>query len=341
MEYETGMIDTRFYISHGPLTLAQLIEGLAAELPDDKFGEEEVSSGGVLAESLPNQLCFLDNKRHKEQVKTANATACFVTERLAEVVGAQHIIPIVTKTPRAHFARAMQKMASRKTLANSEGAAKIAKSAKVHSSAVIGAGAVIEDGVEIAPYAVIGPGVHIGARTVIGSHADIRCAIIGRDCKIKPSSVIGGAGFGVTGDENGLLDIPHLGRVYIGDRVSIGSQSCVDRGQIGDTRIEDDVKIDNLVQIAHNCTIGAGTVIAAHTGISGSCVVGNGVQMGGNVGLADHLNIGDGVSIAARAGVMHDIPEGEVWSGIPAMPIREHMRIVSATRKLIQKPKKD
>ena len=335
------MIDTRFYISRGPFTLAELIEGFSAELPDAKFGDEEVSSGGILSESRPGQICFLDNKRHKEQALTAKATACFVTERLADVIGAQHIIPIVTKTPRAHFARAIQKMASRKILATSKGEAKIAKLANVHSSAIIGAGAVIEEGAEIGPYAIIGPGVHIGAGTLIGSHADIRCAVIGKQCKVKPSAVIGGAGFGVTGDEKGMLDIPHLGRVIIGNRVSIGSQSCVDRGQIGDTVIGDDVKVDNLVQIAHNCTIGEGTIIAGHTGISGSCEVGKAVQMGGNVGLADHIKVGDGASIAARAGVMHDIPAGEVWSGIPAMPIREHMRLVSATRKLIQKPKKD
>ncbi|MEP3891538.1 MAG: UDP-3-O-(3-hydroxymyristoyl)glucosamine N-acyltransferase [Hellea sp.] len=335
------MIDTRFYISRGPLTLAELIDGLATSLPDAKFGDEIISSGAILAESQPQQICFLDNKRHKDQALTAKATACFVTERLAEVVGAQHIIPIVTKTPRAHFARAMERLAARKTLASSEGAAKIAKTAKVHSSAVIGAGAVIEEGAEISPYAIIGPGVQIGANTVIGPHVDIRCAIIGQGCKIKPSAVIGGAGFGVTGDENGMLDIPHLGRVIIGDRVSIGSQSCVDRGQIGDTVLGDDVKVDNLVQIAHNCTIGAGTVIAGHTGISGSCTVGSGVQMGGNVGLADHITVGDGVSIAARSGVMNNIPAGEVWAGVPAMPFRDFMRFVSTTRKLSQKPKKD
>ncbi len=335
------MIDTRFYNSHGPLSLADLIEGMAAELPDAKFSDEMISCGAILAKSQAGQICFLDNKRHKDQALTAKATACFVTERLAENVGARHIIPIVTKTPRAHFARAMKQLATPKSLCGSDGEAKVAKSAQIHSSAVIGAGAVIEDAVEIAPYVIIGPGVHIGAGSVIGSHVDIRCAIIGKKCKIKPSSVIGGAGFGVAADENGMIDIPHLGRVIIGDRVSIGSQSCVDRGQIGDTVVESDVKIDNLVQIAHNCTIGEGTVIAGHTGISGSCNVGKGVQMGGNVGLADHLSVGDGASIAARAGVMHNIPAGEVWSGIPAMPIREHMRVVNATRKLVQKPKKD
>jgi len=158
------MIDTRFYISRGPLSLADVIDGLAATLPDAKFRDEEISSGAVLAESQPGQICFLDNKRRKDDALTAKATACFVTERLADIVGGQHIIPIVTKTPRAHFARAMAKLGARKTLANSEGEAKIAKSAKVHSSAIIGAGAIIGDGVEIAPYAIIGPGVEIGAR---------------------------------------------------------------------------------------------------------------------------------------------------------------------------------
>ena len=335
------MFDTRFYIPRGPLSLAELIEGFAAELPDAKFEDEMISSGAILSQSQPGHICFLDNKRHKDQALTAKATACFVTERLAETIGAQHIIPIITKTPRAHFARAIERLAVSKNLSSSEGAAKIAKSAKIHSSVVIGAGAIIEEGVEIGPYTVIGPGVHIGANSSIGSHVDIHCTVMGKGCKIKSSVVIGGSGFGVTGDENGLVDIPHLGRVIIGNYVSIGSQSCFDRGQIGDTLIGSNVKVDNLVQIAHNCSIGDGTVIAGHVGISGSCQVGKNVQMGGNVGIADHIIVGDEASIAARSGVMHNIPAGEVWSGIPAMPIREHMRVVSATRKLIQKPKKD
>ena len=88
------MIDTRFYIPHGPFTLAELTEGMTAELPDATFGDEDVSSGGILSKSLPGQICFLDNKRHKEQALTAKATACYVTERLADIIGAQHIIPV-------------------------------------------------------------------------------------------------------------------------------------------------------------------------------------------------------------------------------------------------------
>ncbi|MBC6412542.1 MAG: UDP-3-O-(3-hydroxymyristoyl)glucosamine N-acyltransferase, partial [Hyphomonadaceae bacterium] len=134
-----------------------------------------------------------------------------------------------------------------------------------------------------------------------------------------------------------LLTLPHIGRVIIGNDVFIGSQSCVDRGFLGDTIIEDQVKIDNLCQIAHNVFVGQGTILAGRVGISGSCHIGRNVRMGGSVGLADHLNIGDGAQIAASAGLMKDVPAGEVWGGTPAMPWREQMKIFAAQRKLIRK----
>lgn len=333
------MIDARFYRSKGSFLLADLLEGLDVEVPHVKFGDVRIQGISDLGNSQPGDVSFLDNKRHKERLETAKATACFTTSKLAGLAGAQHIIPLVTQAPRGHFARAMEKMYEMLTLDDIQGEPNIPSSASVHPTAIIAGDVVIEDGVKIAPYVVIGPGVHIKRGTSIGSFSHIECAIIGEDCQIKPHGTIGSSGFGITKDESGLIDIPHFGRVIMGDRISIGAQSCVDRGQLGDTVLGDDVKIDNLVQVAHNVTIGERTVIAGHVGISGSCVIGSGVQLGGNVGLADHIHVGDGASIAAKSGVMHDIPAGEIWSGLPAMPIREHMRVVSATRKLIKKPK--
>ena len=132
--------------------------------------------------------------------------------------------------------------------------------------------------------------------------------------------------------------MPHVGRTIIGNDVFIGSNTCIDRGFIGDTILGNNTKVDNFVQIAHNCHYWDWFgIIAAQVGISGSCSIGNGVKMGGKVGVADHINIGDFASIAAGSGVMHDIPPREVWSGVPAMPIRDHMRSVSARRKLGKK----
>ncbi len=335
-----GMLDTRFYKANGPFSLSDLIDGLDVELPHEKFADELIHSGSMLSVSVPGQISFLGSKRHKSQVDTARATACFVQKNNAEIVGNKHIIPLISKTPKAHFGRVMKKLVSPLYLHSTKGASTIAQSASVHATAVLGAGVIIEENVVISPYAVIGPGVQIGAGTFIGPHVHIEYTIVGQDCKIKSNAIIGGAGFGVATDENGIMDIPHIGRVIMGDNVTIGSQTSIDRGQLDDTELGDGVKIDNLVQIGHNVKIGANAVLAGQVGVAGSCVIGKGVQLGGAVGLADHITIGDGAFVAARSGVMHDIPAGETWSGLPAMPIRQHMRMVSATRKLSQSSKK-
>jgi len=182
------MIDTRFYIAHGPFSLAVLTDGVSVETLDPKFADEMISSANPLGISTVGDISFLENKRHKAQADTAKATACFVTERLAETVGSRHIIPIISKTPRGHFARVLSRLVTRRTLSSEKGEAKVAKTAKVHASAVIGAGAIIGGGVEIGPYVVIGPGVQVGAGCRIGSHVSIKCAILGENCNIKPSS---------------------------------------------------------------------------------------------------------------------------------------------------------
>jgi UDP-3-O-[3-hydroxymyristoyl] glucosamine N-acyltransferase len=191
---------------------------------------------------------------------------------------------------------------------------------------VVGPGAEIGAGTTIGANAVIGPGVAIGRDCVVGPGAVIGFALIGDRVRILANAVIGEAGFGVAGSRAGALDIPQLGRVIIQDDVSVGAGSCIDRGAYGDTVIGEHTKIDNLVQIGHNCVLGRNCLLAAHTGISGSCVIGDGVLFGGRAGIADHITIGSGAVIAAAAGVMKDVPAGEMWVGTPARPIRRFMR---------------
>lgn len=330
------MIDTRFYLERGPKTLGQLLAGLRVEMPFDKYLDEEISLVADLATSKPGEISFLSSRKYKSSLDTARATACFCTDDCAGYVGEQDIIPIVSSSPKAHFARTIEQLYEKRE----PNEYLSVRSPVIHPSAVIADDVELGDNVRIGPFVVIGSGVKIGARTKIASYVSIECTEIGEDCTIKSGSCIGSRGFGVEADEKGIFDLPHVGRVIIGDRVSIGSQTTIDRGFVGDTILEHDVKIDNLVQVAHNVIIGSGSMLAGHVGISGSCVIGKNVLLGGSVGLADHITIGDNARLAARAGVMHNVPAGETWSGIPAMPIRDHMRMINATRKLANPKKK-
>jgi UDP-3-O-[3-hydroxymyristoyl] glucosamine N-acyltransferase len=147
---------------------------------------------------------------------------------------------------------------------------------------------------------------------------------------------IGADGFGYRPDPHGggLLKVPHLGTVEVGDRVEIGANACVDRGKFGATVVGEGTKIDNLVQIAHNCRIGRSCIIAGLCGLSGSVTLEDGVVLGGNVGIADHVTIGAGARIGAKAGVMSDVPAGRSMLGCPADDLRAALRQMAAVRKL-------
>ena len=146
------MIDTRFYRSMGSFTLSELIEGLAVELPDEKLADEVISGASALATSTAGQISFLEKKKHSNQAVTAKATACFVPEKIAELIGTRHIIPIVSDTPRAHFARCLNKLVSALGLHETGLTPNISKTAQIHPTAIIGDGAVIEDDVTAVSY---------------------------------------------------------------------------------------------------------------------------------------------------------------------------------------------
>jgi UDP-3-O-[3-hydroxymyristoyl] glucosamine N-acyltransferase len=189
--------------------------------------------------------------------------------------------------------------------------------------------------------AVLFPGVCLGDRVTVGNGSIVypnvtimSDCIIGREVIIHAGTVIGSDGFGYARDGEVSVKIPQRGIVQIEDNVEIGANNAIDRAALGKTLIGKGVKTDNLVQIAHNVTIGENTVIVAQVGIAGSTRIGKGVIIGGQVGLADHIEIGDRVMIAAKTGVSKSLPAGEIVSGIPAMPHRLWLKTRGHIKKL-------
>ncbi|MGH7511283.1 MAG: UDP-3-O-(3-hydroxymyristoyl)glucosamine N-acyltransferase, partial [Gemmatimonadales bacterium] len=223
----------------------------------------------------------------------------------------------------------------------------------VDATARLGAGVVLGGGVSIGPYVVVGRDVRLGDRcvvaegvslgdevtvgedTVIGPRAVIyRETKVGSRVVIKAGAVLGGPGFGYLSDGSAHHRIPHVGGCLIEDEVEIGSNSCVDRGSVGDTVIGRGSKLDNLVHVGHNVRLGQRCLVMAGVGIAGSTRIGNDVILAGHVGVTDHLVIGDGARIAAKSAVFGDVPAGAAFSGHPARPHRQFLRAQAALYRL-------
>jgi len=227
--------------------------------------------------------------------------------------------------------------------------------AGIHPSAVISDSATIGEGVSIGPNVVIADDVrigdgaflcssaHVGRGSTVGERTVLRTNVViehechvGADCILNAHVVIGADGFGYRPNEmrDGLTKMPHIGNVVIGNRVEIGANSCIDRAKFSSTTIGDGTKFDNFVQVGHNVKIGNNCVLAAHCGIAGSVQIGNWVQIGAQVGIAPHCKVGDGAKIGAKSGLMHDIPAGEEWLGVPAGKMKDTLRQWAIVRKM-------
>lgn len=230
---------------------------------------------------------------------------------------------LIAEDPRAAFASLLR------ALAPPEAEASVHPSAQVHPSAKLG------PGVRLGPGVVVAEGSEIGEGSVLHANVVVEAGVvIGRDCEVFAGAVLGGPGFGFGLEGGRLQRVPQVGGLRIGDRVEIGANAVIDRGALGDTVIEDDVKIDNLVQIAHNVRLGRGAVLAAQVGVAGSSQVGAGAQLGGQVGVSDHVVIGPGARVGAQAGVIGRVEAGEAVWGTPAMPRRLALRVAAALRRL-------
>lgn len=208
----------------------------------------------------------------------------------------------------------------------------------IYPGAIIGDNVTIGDGCVIHPGAVIYAGVTVGDDSVIHANAVIRerCRI-GKRCVIQPGAVIGSDGFGYAPDGSSYYPIPQIGIVILEDDVEIGANTCIDRAALEATIIRRGTKLDNLVQIAHNCQIGEDCMLCSQVGISGSAKIGNHVTLTGQVGVAGHLSIGDNVMVGAKSGVPGSLAANAAYSGIPAMPHKQWLRsmaVVSALPEL-------
>jgi len=317
-------------------TLKELALILEAEL----IGDESAVIRGVrgIDEAQAGDLTFIANPKYRKKIGSTRATAVLVGPAPEK---AQTNL-LVVKNPYTALIKALnifypavRPKPGISPHACIEPDAEISATAAVYPGVYIGCGARIEDG------CVIYPGVYIGNRVAVGEHSTLHPNVavydgctIGKRVILHAGAVIGGDGFGFADFARSNLKVPQVGTVVIEDDVEIGANTTIDRAALGETRIGRNVKIDNLVMIAHGVTIGENSVIVAQVGISGSTKLGKSVVLGGQVGIVGHIEIGDGVMIAARSGVARSIPPGLVVAGAPHQPHREWLRLQALIPKL-------
>jgi UDP-3-O-[3-hydroxymyristoyl] glucosamine N-acyltransferase len=321
-----------------PATLGEIAVRFGLELSGDP--QQAVHGVAALAAATPGTLTFCTGARYRRELRATRASAVILPRGLAAECPTAALI---SARPYASYARVAAWLHPAVALepgmhptAQVAATARVAASAWIGPCACVGERAVIGERCSIGPHSVIEDGARIGDDCRLEARVTVcRDVVIGARCTLKPGAVAGADGFGFAPDDDGYVKVPHLGSLRIGDDVEIGANTTVDRGTIGDTVIEDGVKLDNQVQVGHNCRIGAHTVIAGCTGISGSAVIGRRCMIGGAVGIVGHLEIGDDVIVTGYSMVSHSLPgPGTYSSGMPAIPAAEWRRAVAQLHRL-------
>lgn len=325
--------------STGSLRLCELAEQYDLRFEGD--GETLIEGIGTLSDASSSQLSFLANPGYRDQLKSTRAAAVILAEKDA---GDCPVNVLIADDPYVAYANIAQRFDPRKAAAPGlHASASIDPTAKIGRDVHIGANAVIGPGCEIADACSIGPGCVLLADCRLGEATRLVANVtlcegvkIGRRTVVHPGAVIGSDGFGLAFDRDHWVKIPQLGTVRIGDDCEIGANTSIDRGAIGDTIIEDDVRLDNQIQIGHNVHVGAHTAMAGMVGISGSTRIGKYCLFGGSSGTVGHIEIADRTTVQGLSMITKSIKQpGTVWSsGMPAQPLRDWNRSIAHLRKL-------
>jgi UDP-3-O-[3-hydroxymyristoyl] glucosamine N-acyltransferase len=320
------------------VTLGELAVRFGCELRGDPAAT--VASVAALSQAGPRHLSFLANPKYVAQLVGTRAGAVILDAKSA---AASPVPVLVVVNPHATYARIATLLHPDPPLQPG-----------VHSSAVVAADATIDPSAQICAQAFVGEGARIGARCFIGPGSVVeRGAIIGDDsrlvarafvghhvvfgqrCIVQPGAVIGGDGFGYAAEAGAWVKVPQIGSVTVGDDVEIGANTTIDRGALGDTVIEEGVKLDNLIMIAHNVRVGAHSALAAHTAIAGSSVLGKRCILGGKVGLVGHITLCDDVVVLGTSFISHSIGKPGVYSSaLPSEEAGTWRRIVGRIKRL-------
>ena len=317
------------------------VEEIAEMVKGTVVGDRQVRITGLngIRDAGPGELTFLGDQRYIRYLASTRAAAVLVSTLHP---GARQPL-IHVENPHLSFAKLLAALA----LKNQAYPRGIHPTAVVADSATLGDNVALDAHVTIAPGAVIGDDVILYAGVYIGNHVTIgegtiiypnttirERTSVGKRCIIHSNVAIGTDGFGFVPQNGSIFKVPQVGTVIIGDDVEIGSNSAIDRATCGQTRIGRGTKVDNLVQIAHNVSIGEFCTISGGVGIAGSATIGNRVTIGGQAGINGHIDIGDNVVIAGRAGVTKSVSSNSVVSGFPAKDIEDARRIIASQARL-------
>ena len=316
--------------------IAEYIQGIIV-------GDENatVHTFAKIEEGVPGAISFLSNPKYTHYIYDTQSTIVLVNK---DFVPEQEVKATLIKVDNAYeslaklltlYEMSKPKKTGRDPLAYVAPTAKLGKDVYIAPFACVGDGAEIGDNTPLHPHATVGSHAKVGNNCTLYPHATIyHDCLVGNNCTLHAGCVIGADGFGFAPSPEGYEKIPQIGIAIIEDNVEIGANTCVDRATMGATIVHKGVKLDNLIQIAHNVEVGSHTVMASQVGIAGSTKVGEWCMFGGQVGLAGHIKIGDKVGIGAQAGVPGNVKSNEQILGTPAIDAKNFMKSSAVYKKL-------